>query len=209
MMSQVPRDVDASAPLGPERLDDAVLIERSWAVPEDFAAIFDRHAPTLYRYLARRVAIDDVEDLVAETFVVAFDARRRYDVSRADARPWLYGIATNLLGRHRRNGRRRARLTGLVAVRAAVDPGEQVASDLTAQSLQRDLALALSRIARRDRDVIILIAWEGLSYDEVASALAIPVGTVRSRLHRARAQLRTSLSTSVAGVNVTEVLHGE
>jgi RNA polymerase sigma-70 factor (ECF subfamily) len=83
--------------------DDAAVIESSWLEPERFADLFDRHAPHLYRYLARRAGREVADDLVAETFLAAFAKRDRYDLSHADARPWRYGIATNLVGQHRRD----------------------------------------------------------------------------------------------------------
>ena len=83
--------------------DDAAVIEGSWREPERFAVLFDRHAPHIYRYLARRAGRQVADDLVAETFLVAFAKRDRYDLGHADARPWLYGIATNLVGQHRRD----------------------------------------------------------------------------------------------------------
>jgi len=83
--------------------DDAVIIKASLRDPDLFAVIFDRHAPHVHRYLARRLGREAADDLVGETFLVAFGKRQRYDTGRADARPWLYGIATNLVGQHRRD----------------------------------------------------------------------------------------------------------
>ena len=86
-----------------ETIDDATVIERSWIDPAYFGVLFDTHAPLIYRYIARRVGPQGSDDLVAETFVAAFGGRRRYDIARRDARPWLYGIATNVISRHRRD----------------------------------------------------------------------------------------------------------
>src|SRR5882757_477329 len=93
-----------------EKEDDASIIGDSVGRPDRFAAIFDRHAPHIQRYLARRLGQQIADDLVAETFLVAFRRRARYDLGRTDARPWLYGIATNLIGQHRRDEVRRFRL---------------------------------------------------------------------------------------------------
>jgi RNA polymerase sigma-70 factor (ECF subfamily) len=84
--------------------DDAAVIEASHAEPDQFAIVFERHAPHIHRYLARRVGKQAADDLVAETFLVAFGKRRAYDARYRDARPWLYGIATILVGQHRRPG---------------------------------------------------------------------------------------------------------
>src|SRR4051812_40387912 len=100
------RVVDA----GDDDTDDAAVIAASRAVPERFAAIFDRHAAHIHRYLSRRLGGDAVDDLVAETFLIAFRGRERYDPGWRGARPWLYGIATNLISRYRRDEARRYRL---------------------------------------------------------------------------------------------------
>ena len=90
--------------------DDAAVIESSWREPERFAVLFDRHAPHIYRYLARRAGHQAADDLVAETFLAAFAKRRHYDPAYRDAGPWLYGIATNLIGQHRRDELRQLRI---------------------------------------------------------------------------------------------------
>lgn len=181
----------------PEPADDAAVIERSWHEPARFAAIFDRHAPHIHRYVSRRLGPDAADDVVADVFLIAFGARRRYDVTRADARPWLYGIATNLVGRHRRAEVRRWRLS--VVTPDAITPVEsrcpadRVADGVTAQAARAELAAALAGLTADERDVLLLVAWEGLAYEEVAAALRTPVGTVRSRLHRARRKVRDAL----------------
>ena len=174
---------------------DAAIIERSLREPERFASIFDRHAPHIQRYLARRLGQQVADDLVADTFLVAFDKRARYDLTRSDARPWLYGIATNLVRQHQREEVREYRL------RANIPPdldhdghADRVAAQVTAAAMNRLLAAALAKLSDGERDVLLLIAWEGLTYEEVATALAIPVGTVRSRLNRARRQVRAALT---------------
>ncbi len=176
------------------RADDAALIEQSWREPERFADIYDRHAGPIHRYVARRLGIGAADDVVAETFLVAFRGRRRYDLRHIDARPWLYGIAANVIGKQRRTEVRMLR----AFARSGIDPINDADADrsddrVTAVALQRDLAAALAGLAARDRDVLLLIAWADFSYHEVAEALNIPVGTVRSRLNRARHKLRHAL----------------
>jgi DNA-directed RNA polymerase specialized sigma24 family protein len=85
-----------------ERADDAAVIEQSWHEPETFAELYDRYAAPIHRYVTRRLGDGAADDVVAETFLAAFRMRRRYDLSRSDARPWLYGIAANMIGKHRR-----------------------------------------------------------------------------------------------------------
>jgi RNA polymerase sigma factor (sigma-70 family) len=189
---------------------DAEVIERSWAEPEQFAVLFDRHAPLIYRYAARRIGAEAADDLVAETFLAAFGKRRRYDTSYPDARPWLYGIATNLVGQHRREELRqyRIRRTALPELDA---PGhaERVAASVTAHGMRSQLTAALAGLPDGERDVLILIAWEQLSYVEAARALGIPLGTVRSRLNRARARLRGALAAAGSSETIKEILDNE
>jgi RNA polymerase sigma-70 factor (ECF subfamily) len=158
-----------------------------------FSRLFDDYAPDIQRYLARRIGPETADDLVAETFVTALTQRRRYDPARSAVRPWLYGIATNLLRRHLRQERRGYLATARLA--AQDRPGEghdgRVADRVDADARVRALAAALAGLPSRDRDVLLLTSWAGLDSTEVAEALGIPVGTVRSRLHRARKSLRT------------------
>jgi RNA polymerase sigma factor (sigma-70 family) len=170
---------------------DAVVIAESRRDGDAFAILYDRYAGELYRYAYRRVGKEIAEDVVAEAFLAAFRARDRYDTSRPDARPWLFAIVTKELARHHR--REKARYRALA--RSPVEPppdelAEQVAGYVSAQAARRPLAAALARLPARDRDVLLLIAWGDLSYEEVARVLSIPVGTVRSRLNRARRRLR-------------------
>lgn len=178
-----------------DRADDAAVISRSWHEPETFAVLYDRHAAALHRYAARRLGADVADDIVAECFLAAFGRRDRYDLSRADARPWLYGIAANIIGKHRRA---EVRLLRALA-RTGADPvsdghADRIDSQVAAAALHQALAAALAGLAAGDREVLLLVAWADLSYDEVAQALAIPVGTVRSRLNRARRKTRDALA---------------
>jgi len=192
--------------------NDAAVIEGSWREPERFAVLFDRHAPHIYRYLARRAGGQVADDLAAETFLAAFAKRDRYDLSRPDARPWLYGIATNLVNQHRRDEARhyQYRITHAAAAEPEV-PGhaERVAADVTAQAMRALLAEALAMLPAGDRDVLLLIAWEQLTYQEVSMALGIPVGTVQSRLHRARAKVRQVLAGTDAAATYEELTTNE
>ena len=174
---------------------DGELIRQSLADPELFAAIFDRHAPVLHRYLARRVGTSIADDLTAETFLVAFRQRERYDREQPDARPWLFGIATNLLRREQRTEVRQYRAFARTGIDPVVGPDEDdLLARVNAASASRRLARVLADLSERDRSVLLLVAWEQLTYDEVAEALGIPVGTVRSRLHHARKRVRAALA---------------
>jgi RNA polymerase sigma factor (sigma-70 family) len=177
--------------------DDASVIARSRLEPEAFATLFRRYAPRIQRYIARRIGPDAAEDVVAETFLLAFRQRDRYDLTRDCALPWLYGIATNLIGRHRRS---EIRLYQTV-VRTGADPVTEPFTDRidAAITVERALATALASLPARYRDPLLLVAWGDLSYEEAALALGVPVGTVRSRLHRARTTLRRHLPKEYSG----------
>ena len=178
---------------------DAELITRSGSDPSAFAGVFDRHHAELYRYLRRRVDRGLAADLAAETFVIAFARRGAYRADTHDARPWLYGIAHNLLRNHWRAERRQLAAYARHGADPLADADAAVAFSLAdsradAAAVSAKLAQILAAMADRDRDVLLLFAWADMSYAEISQALAIPVGTVRSRLHRARRQLRALVS---------------
>ncbi|WP_432177201.1 RNA polymerase sigma factor [Streptomyces sp. Tue6028] len=177
---------------------DARVIARSRDEPEQFAALFDRYADAVHRYVARRIGPETAEDLMAETFATAFQRRHTYDLSRSDARPWLFGIATNLMSRHRRAEARRFK--ALAKVPAPVQHEEPVAdravAAVGAAAVHQELAAALAKLSARHRDVVLLVAWGDLNYQEAGQALGVPIGTVRSRLNRARSTLRQALGGS-------------
>ncbi len=161
---------------------------------ETFAALFDRYSGMLYRYASRRLGPEVAEDLVGETFLVAFARRESYDPAHGDVRPWLFGILTKLVSRHHRTEAARYRALLRSPVDGAVEsPADSVVTDVTAEGARSALIEALAVLPRRDRDVLLLIAWSDLSYEEVAQALGIPIGTVRSRLNRARRKVRAAL----------------
>jgi RNA polymerase sigma factor (sigma-70 family) len=173
---------------------DATVIRDSWADPDRFAALYDRYAAQLYRYAYQRVGQQVAEDVVADTFLAAFGQRTSYDLARPDARPWLYGILTRKLARHHRRERADYRALARSVPDGVVDgPADRVAARVTAAAARAPLAAALAGLSAADRDVLLLFAWGQLSYDEIATALRIPVGTVRSRLNRARRKVREAL----------------
>jgi RNA polymerase sigma factor (sigma-70 family) len=174
--------------------DDAAVIQLSRHEPEYFTQLFRRHAPYIQRYVVRRLGQDAADDIVAETFLLAFRQRDSYDQTRRDARPWLYGIATNLIGHHRRAEIRLYR----ALARTGADPVTESFTDriddrVSASMASRRLAATLARLSDELRDTLLLVAWGDLSYDETATALGIPIGTVRSRMSRVRSTLRRSL----------------
>jgi RNA polymerase sigma-70 factor, ECF subfamily len=172
---------------------DAEVIGRSRDEPEAFGLIYDRHAATLLRFLGRRIGAEVAEGLAGELFRIAFERRKTFDMSRASALPWLYGIGSNLLLKHRRAEARRLRASARVAAAAKVVDRRASAAALDARLLFPRAADAIEALPDGEREALLLFAWEDLSYQGVAEALELPIGTVRSRLNRARAQLRELL----------------
>ncbi|MEV8636078.1 RNA polymerase sigma factor [Streptosporangium sp. NPDC051023] len=174
-----------------------------WSPRDDFDRVFDAHFAEIHRYIARRLDTHAADDLAAETFLMAFRDRHRFDAARGAVRPWLYGIATNLLARHRREEVRRWKALSRTGTRDEESHEDAVAARVTAGRVTGRLAGALAGLAKRDRDVVLLLALGGLAHAEVAEALGIPYGTVASRLNRARKQLRKALGD----VNPLEEAH--
>lgn len=170
---------------------DAELVASARSDPERFGVLFDRHFGLIHRYLARRVGSEAADDLSSDVFTVAFARLGGYDTSRSSALPWLYGIATNLVRRHRRSEVRRLRAMARNYVAEVLPPIDDALVDrLAATDLTGRILVVLADLPVRDRDPLILHAWEGLPYEAIAEALDIPVGTVRSRINRARRRLR-------------------
>jgi RNA polymerase sigma factor (sigma-70 family) len=165
---------------------DAVVMSASLRDPEAFAEIFERHFDPIHSFIARRVGADLATDIASDVFLTAFERRNRFDTARSDALPWLYGIAANKLRRHRRSEARRLRAL------AKTEPTEEAVADRQT-AIDPLVASALLSLQTADREVLLLFTWAELRYEEVAEALAIPVGTVRSKLNRARRQLRATL----------------
>ena len=178
-------------------MTDAEVIRESLADAATFAVLFDRHYHAMHRFLRARIGATLAEDLASETFTIAFHRRSSYDLSRPDAAPWLYGIAVNLVRDQRRTEERRLRA---YARSSPVDDTEYERDDWR---LDRTVAAALLELPLADRNLILLHAWAQLSYRELATALDLPLGTVRSRLSRTRSKLRAALGAN-AGLQAGE-----
>ena len=171
---------------------DSEIIQRSLDQPSAFAQLFDRHARVVNAFATYRVGRHTAEDVLSETFLVAFRRRADYDVGVESAVPWLLGIASRLIRRHRAVEAKHWRSF------AAAVSGEEHASEggvddaMTRLDAEREVDGLRGRIAAlgpKDRETLLLYAWQGLTYEEVAAALGVPVGTVRSRLNRVRKRL--------------------
>ena len=174
---------------------DAALLTASLRDPDAFTELFERHWAGLYRFCLNRAGSAG-EDIAAEAFRVAFDRRRRFDPRYADARPWLFGIATNLLRDHFRAARRDENKRERSAALALASAPDSDIDALERQLLGPQLTAALQGIPAADRDALLLLAWADLDYEQIAQALDIPLGTVRSRIYRARQRVREHLQST-------------
>lgn len=181
---------------------DHEVIASSATDPAAFATIFDRHAETIHRLIARRLGRQLADDLASDTFRIAFERRATFDASYTSAAPWLVGIALNLVRRHHRQEGRRLRATARAAARQAhgLDPLIDVDVRIDAADDASAALAGLAALRHEDREVLLLIAWEDMSPTEIGLALGIPAGTVRSRLHRARGALREAMDQHVDAV---------
>lgn len=159
---------------------------------EGFSALYEAYLPPVLRYLRARLGEHAGEDAATEVFVVAFRQRHSYRADHSSPLPWLYAIASNVIANHRRAERRRLRsLERLTALAPRIGAGDPERTGLSIE-----LVRSIRRLGHKDREVLLLVAWGELSYDEVAQALSIPVGTVRSRLARVRKALASELGSS-------------
>lgn len=174
-----------------ESLSDAELIAASLDDPDRFSVIYRRHRDDLFRFVARRVGSDRAADLTADVFLLAFQHRGRFDTARSTCRPWLFGIAVNVVGDELRKYQRRARLfPHASSVIRPEDPFAQVDDRIRAEALSEAMERALESLGKWERELFLLYVFGELTYPEIAETVGIPVGTVRSRVSRIRAKLR-------------------
>lgn len=170
---------------------DSEIIARSIDDPGAFSEIFERHARSIGAFATRRVGYAG-DDVLSETFLVAFRRRRSFDTDWDSCLPWLFGIASRLIRRHRAEEARHWRSiesTAGVAAQPSTIEIEDVGERLDAAAEIRVLSSRIAALSAQDRETLLLYAWGDLSYEEIATALRIPVGTVRSRLNRVRRRL--------------------
>lgn len=183
-----------AAVANPRSVRDAEAVAESIRTPERFGVIFDAYYPEVHGYMAQRLGSQVAADLAAETFLVAFKVRERYDSTRASVRTWLYGIATNIVGKQRRTEIRALRAFNRLDTQVFTEGHEdRVAALVSAQGVRGALSEALAELNDGERDVVLLVALAELTHDEIAAALGISYGTVGARLSRARTKLRKSL----------------
>ena len=163
-----------------------------------FGEIFERHAKAVYNHLFRRISDwSQAEDLTSAVFLHAWRRRSSVVIDRDSVLPWLLGVANQVLRNQRRATRRyRAVVARVVpAGEAASDHADAVAAAVDGERQMVQVRRALTALPRHEREVIELCVWTGLDQQAAAVTLGVPVGTVKSRLHRARLRLAASLGT--------------
>ncbi len=170
--------------------DDAALWERIRAGDADaFGLLFERHGPAVHGFALRRIGdVASAEDVTAVVFLEAWRKRATVELRQPSALPWLYGVAGNVVGRWHRSQRRHRAALDRLALLPAASP-VLVERQVEAATEAASVLAQIRHLPRRDREVLLLSAWEGLDHADIAVALAIPIGTVKSRLSRARARL--------------------
>ncbi|MFG0334622.1 MAG: RNA polymerase sigma factor [Maioricimonas sp. JB049] len=173
-----------------ERDTDAQIIARSLSQTHEFGKIFERHFEAIFRFCARRIGVQEARDAASEVFERAFRLRHRFDLTRESCLPWLYGISTNVVGDRLRKSKRRRRLFRQVVRDAtATFDSDSVDNRVLMESVGDQIERALSTLSKRDRDTFLLFALKELTYEEIAYAQGVPLGTVGSRINRARRKL--------------------
>lgn len=180
---------------------DDELLARSRLRPEVLGLLYERHAPAVFRFLARRAGPAAAEDLLGDVFVAAVDARTRYRPHPSgSALPWLYGIGANVVRAHLRR-----RISGsMVDAEAGVD-WDAVDDRLDARAAREQLRVALARLTSAEREAFLLVAWEGLSVTEAAEVIGATPTAVRARVSRARRRARGVVSPAAHPAEVPVV----
>jgi RNA polymerase sigma factor (sigma-70 family) len=175
-------------------VSDSDLLAMAGSEPEAFGELFKRHSRSVYAYCARRTgSLDLAEDLTSVVFMEAFRRRRKLLLSNASALPWLIGVANNVVRNAERSLRRyRSALDRIPVPANGISSEEDAMERLGAQEALARALEAISALTQGERDVVLLVLWSEFTYADAATALGIPVGTVRSRLASARAKFKDS-----------------
>jgi RNA polymerase sigma factor (sigma-70 family) len=174
---------------------DSDLLAMAGCEPEAFGELFRRHSRSVYAYCARRTGnLDLAEDLTSVVFMEAFRRRRTLQLSNTSALPWLIGVANNVVRNADRSLRRyRSALDRIPVPANGPSSEEDTMQRLGAQEALARALEAISALNQGERDVVLLVLWSEFTYADAATALGIPVGTVRSRLASARAKFKGSV----------------
>lgn len=189
---------------------DSEIIVASRRSPELFEVIFERHYQAVFRFAAGRAGVDEAGDIASDTFVRAFDRRERFRTDRESALPWLFGIAANVSRERRRKSARRQNMLQRAVVLVAGEDSRfeaDAAQRVDAVSRRDGLAAALAVLTEDEYQVLMLLAIADFTYADIAEHLEIPIGTVRSRIHRARRKMR-ELMEADRPIGSDPTLHG-
>lgn len=183
-MTQIPTRTGSPAQPRGELRDRELIDAAAGGDERAFAVLFERHVDAVRGFLAFRVGAQLAEDLVVETFAAAWASLGRFDESFSSARPWLYGVATNVLRRHRES---EVRWQRSIVAGTRVGPQAQAPPEL----IEADPAIisALARLEERDREILVLVAMGELKVAEAGALLGISAVAARIRLHRARRRI--------------------
>jgi RNA polymerase sigma-70 factor (ECF subfamily) len=197
-----PGEHEPMSPREPDHTREPATPVRAISLVEiDIQALFEEHYDDIASYLTRRL-VDraTAEDIAQTTFLEAYDRQATFDPRRGTPRGWLFGIASNLMRRHFRTERRRLEAYARAASRQVSPPDgwDELYNRVDADASAGAIASALATLSLRDYEVVSLHCWAELSHDEIATALGIPTGTVKSRLNRARRRLRTALDPQIS-----------
>jgi len=177
--------------------DDVELWRAAATDPEAFGELYERHAQAVYAFCARRTGdLALADDLTSVVFLEAWRRRSSVRLDGRSALPWLLGTAHNVVRNQRRSLRRhRAALLRISADGVSPSGEDEAIARVDAQRALSAALEAVGRLPREQQDAVNLVLWSGLSYEDAARTLGIPIGTVRSRIARARTALGTSLAT--------------
>lgn len=171
--------------------DEELVAELRDGDGDALAELFDLYGDRIHTHCFRRLGSwHEAEDATANAFLEVWRHRDRVRIHEGSALPWLYGVATNVCRNQSRGSRRRLRLVQLLPdPGVAQDHAPDVADRLDAEARMQRVLEAIRDLPEREREVLALVAWAGLTYEQAAVALAVPIGTIRSRLSRARKRL--------------------
>ncbi len=182
----------------PDHPDRALVDQLNHGSGMALTTLFDRHADAIYNYCFRRTASwDAAEDATATVFLEVWRGRAKVTVHDGSALPWLYGIANNVCRNTARSSHRALRALGRLPYDGSTpDHADLVTSRVDSERRMAAVLAEIARLPRHEQEVLALVVWTGLSYDETATALGVPVGTVRSRLSRTRRRLSLTLDST-------------
>ncbi len=173
------------------RHDDQVTERRTHGglSHDEFIELYESCHAALSRYFVRRLGSSAAEDLTATTFAEAWASRARYERWQSTPRTWIWAIATKLCAKYLRSEGRRRAFARIPRTEGSAGSMDDIDRRLDAEQEWVEVSMRVEQLDPKDRHLLLLYAWGDLSYDELADVLGVPLGTVKSRLNRARARI--------------------